>query len=536
MVTVHPEWQTHARLFNTGFCRSQRRHHHHIAGPAWTLLESKLRDDVFFAAEGYTLEKTQTQVLSRARSIRLAFLIDLDEVSHPILDAIFDYSYSIWGGRFSLIVPCENGAPMPAFLPWLQKFDPDLIYSYVDLSTKRQQELHETLYPSALQHHWFGRNDHDVNYRPSPAISPLTVATLISFAGAPNAFDGTRGVRVIGAMGRMERDRFLSDSFGLPPPQLRNSMLGVQADSASMLLVVADDELHPRRSYIQESESTVADATALLTHMATNNRVTSLSQLSAMITPRLDLRYFRWSDTFNLVVGDTVPDRVLYWNARALMSPWRDGSDVDLCVPRAKFDDPAFIQSLREFLNRRNHVNGDTGGGSSRVTIRSVSLGADELTTLTEQLRYSKDWWVRIDHEQIASVADCIPEAKKLEEAFFSVGRPGFHAPNPWVESFSTSNELRLNATEPEHLRHIPTSLVNASSGAWAIDVDIERAVDHSPYSNVRHRWRLPLRLRVTSAFCKHYQISQPHGAFVAPRVSANGLLTLLTEIGRAHV
>ncbi|HYE71800.1 MAG TPA: hypothetical protein VEF04_00660, partial [Blastocatellia bacterium] len=281
---------------------------------------------------------------------------------------------------------------MPAFLPWLQKFDPDLIYSYVNLSVERQQELHETLYPSALQHHWFGREDQNLNYRPSPAISPLTVATLISLAGTPSAFDGTRGVQIIGAMGRSESDRFISDSFGFAPPELRNSMLSVHADSGSTLLVVADDELHPRQCYIQEPEDTVSDANALLTKMATNRRIIGLSQLSAKITPRLDLRSFRWSDAFNLVVGDTVPDRLLYWNARALTSPWRDGSDVDLCVPRAKFYDPAFIKSLSEFLSRRNYVNGDTGGGSSCVTIRSVSLGSDELKTLAEQLRHSKHW------------------------------------------------------------------------------------------------------------------------------------------------
>lgn len=308
-------------------------------------------------------------------------------------------------------------------------------------------------------------------------------------------------------------------------------MLGVHADSGSILLVVAADELHPRQSYILGAESTVADASALLTNMATNKRVIGLSQLSAMITPRLDLRSFHWSNSFNLVVGDTVPDRVLYWNARALISPWRDGSDVDLCVPRAKFDDPVFVESLREYLNHRNHVNGDSGSGSGRVTIRSVSLGADELIRLTEQLRHAKDWWGGIDanHEQIASVADCIPEAKKLEDTFLVVGRHGFRSPNLWAESFSIGNELRLNATEPEHLRHNPASLINPSSGAWAIDLDIERAVDHSPYSNVRHRWRLPRRLRVTSAFCRHYQISQSHGAFTAARVSAEGFLTLFT-------
>jgi hypothetical protein len=471
----------------------------------------------------------QTQVLSRGRSIRLAFLVELEESSHPVLDAIFEYSYSIWGGRFSLIIPCQNGEPLPTFLPWLTAFDPDLIYSYVNLTEAKQQELHETFYPSTLQHHWFGReNGHPPIYNPSPSISPLTVATLLPVAGAPGAFDGTRGARIIGAMGRMENDRFLGDSFGFPQPQLRNSMRSVLADSGSMLLVIANDEIQPRQRFVHGAESTLPNTNELLIQMAHNRRILGVAQLSALLTPRLDLRTARWGDSFNIVVGDTVVDRIVYWNARSLMPPWRDGSDVDLCVPRAQFDDPAFIAALREFMNRRNYVNGDHGNGPNRATLRSMSLGTEELAALAEQMRQGQGW-IMYHHEQVAAVAECIPEAHALKHAHLIVGQHGFRSPNHWTETFSIGDELRLTATEPEHLRHVPTALISPSSGAWAVDLDIERSVDHSPYSNVRHRWRLPRRLRVTQAFLNYYQLSQPHGETVGPRVSAGGLLTLYT-------
>ena len=459
--------------------------------------------------------------------MRLAFLIDVDqEDSHSILDAFFHYSYSIWGGRFSLIVPCKNGAPVSAFLPWLKKYDPDLIYSYVDLSVEKQSEFHETFYPSALQHHWFGRDNDDVYYPPKPTISPLTVATLISLASTPSIFDGTRGVRIIGAIDPSQSDRFISDSFGFPSSEFRYSMFRVHADSGSMLLVVADDEFQSRRL---GAEATVVDANALLSNMATEKRVIGLSQLSAMRTPRFDFSPSRWGDFFNLVVGDTVLDRLLYWNACALMPPWRDGDNVDLCVPRANFNDPAFTKSLREYLDRRNHVNPNSGGGSSFVTIRSISLKLDELKVLADELKGPQSGFI-IGHEQIHSIGDCIPEAEKLEKAFFGTGRSDSNHP---TEGFFIGNELRLATIEPEHFRHNPTSLINSSSGAWAIDMDIERAINHSP-SSKPHRWRLPRRLRVTSAFLQPYPISQPTGALVAPRVSANGLLTLFTVANAA--
>ncbi|MDP1646198.1 MAG: hypothetical protein Q8L71_11980 [Thiobacillus sp.] len=474
------------------------------------------------------MEKIQTQVLTRARCIRLAFFVDLDEASHPILDAIFGYSFSIWGGRFSLIVPCANGEPLPAYMPWLASFDPDLIYSYVDLTSEKQQELHETVYPSALQHHWSGRDNEHVIYRPSPSIPPLAVGTLLPLAGAPGAIDGTRGVQLVGSMGRMESDRFLADSFGFASAELRNSMRTVLADFGSMLLVVADDELQPRQRYIHDAEATVSDISALLTKMTANRRILGVAQLSAQLTPRLDLRSHRWSNSFNIVVGDTVADRILYWNARALMPPWRDGGDVDICIPRAKFDDPVFVEALRGFLNRRNYVNGGGGNGPYSATLRSVSLSAEELAPLAEQMRQGQIW-IMFSYEHVASVTECVPEARTIEDALFTVGTHGFRSPNLWSEFFSVGNELRPTSLQPEHMRHVPSPLISPSSGAWAVDLDIERTVDHSPYSNVRHRWRLPRRLRVTQAFRPHYQLTEPHGEVVGPRVSAGGLLTLFT-------
>ena len=70
----------------------------------------------------------------RPRPIRIAYLVQENEHWQALLDAIFAESFARWGGRFTLIVPCENDAIRPAYIPWLEAYDPDIIYSYVDLS------------------------------------------------------------------------------------------------------------------------------------------------------------------------------------------------------------------------------------------------------------------------------------------------------------------------------------------------------------------------------------------------------------------
>jgi hypothetical protein len=469
----------------------------------------------------------QTQVLSRARPIRIAYLIELEGTSQPILDAVFSQSFAIWGGRFSLIVPCRGGAPVEAYLPWLEAFDADVIYSYVDLASEVQTSFHETYYPFGLQHHDLGREGQNPSYAPQLAISPLGASTLVPVAGAPSGLDGSRGITILSAMGSLESNPFLKDSFGFAGPGLRNGMRGVFADNGSIVLAIAEGELEPRGRYVQGSETTLPDVTSVVTAMAANKRLSAVSRLSAALAPRLDLRNTRWGASFNLVVGETIDDRLLYWNARSLMPAWMDGFDADLCIPPALFDDQAFIVALREYLNRRNFVNGG-GSGLYRATLRSISLDQQTLEGLAARLRDRRCWSV-IDHEHVPSIDECVPDAGDLQHSQFTVGQQGFQAPKNWIESYASSDELRLIAPEPDHLRHAPTAALDATAGAWAVDLDVERAVDHSPFSNVRHRWRLPRRLRVTSAFLASYQLSEPYGQRVKPRVTRHGLLCVYT-------
>src|SRR5689334_3490889 len=91
----------------------------------------------------------------RPRPIRIAFLVDEHANWKSMLEAIFADCLKRWGGRFNLIVPCERGQIRQAYLPWLAAYDPDIIYSYVDLADVVIERLHERLYPGFLIQHNF---------------------------------------------------------------------------------------------------------------------------------------------------------------------------------------------------------------------------------------------------------------------------------------------------------------------------------------------------------------------------------------------
>lgn len=71
---------------------------------------------------------------ARPRPLRVAFLIEDGEHSSLALDGVFADCYNRWGGRFSLIAPCIDGQITQSYWPWLEAYDPDIVYSYVPIN------------------------------------------------------------------------------------------------------------------------------------------------------------------------------------------------------------------------------------------------------------------------------------------------------------------------------------------------------------------------------------------------------------------
>lgn len=77
------------------------------------------------------------EIETRNRPIKVAYLIPIVEpiVSNDILHRVFQESYSRWSGIYTLIIPTNKDTfEFQGYLEWLECFDPDIIYSYIDLS------------------------------------------------------------------------------------------------------------------------------------------------------------------------------------------------------------------------------------------------------------------------------------------------------------------------------------------------------------------------------------------------------------------
>ena len=147
---------------------------------------------------------------------RSAYLVQENEHWQTLLDAIFAESFARWGGRFTLIVPCENDAICRAYVPWLEAYDPDIIYSYVDLSDATLERLHEQFGPAFLVRHDFHRREQRDRhaYRPNLPVAPLSALSVTAIMTRGDMISAPRPVALVDTHLGTQPSLFLQQNFG----------------------------------------------------------------------------------------------------------------------------------------------------------------------------------------------------------------------------------------------------------------------------------------------------------------------------------
>jgi hypothetical protein len=253
----------------------------------------------------------------------------------------------------------------------------------------------------------------------------------------------------------------------------------------------------------------------------TKKNLIGLSQLAAWRYPRLEIHDDQWAGSVNLVVGNSFVDHIVFWNARSLLPVWLDDGLVTLKTSMEQLNDPGFFSSFLGIL--RNRVR---SGNSSNAhfKLRSAALESSALEGLREKLQ-TEDSWHFYSAEDPITLDGCLPNTKTLKHARRLVEDKAMFYGHDWHEVTFSERMLRPPLTYPRHLRDFRPLPYCASRGGWALDLDIERTVDHSRFQNVRHHWVLPFRLGMVDAFLKGYE-SKGH-PICMPRATGQGLLGL---------
>ncbi len=464
------------------------------------------------------------------KPIRVAFLVEQSKHSALVLDGIFADCYSRWGGRFSLIVPCLNGRVCEQYWSWLEIFDPDVIYSYVNLPAEGVLEIHERL---AGAEYIYGCMSEPLRldvygFKPALKFAPLSSLSTIFRLGRHSPRSVGPKLKIIDSWPTESPSRFLSDNFGTYQQSTGTRIYPNDARATAGLLTIVSDQYWTNRQcgVPQDLDRVASERDALVAFV--DLETTSVSMLSALYAPRLEMRDNTWSTAFNLVVGDTFEDRLLHWNARLLIPTWLDGDLCCLRITLDQFEDEAFVQLLAKLLNSRNHVT--SGSSQPHLAIRSASHSAQQLQVVLDKLHAARVWSVSGPVQVIAG-GHVIPDTEALEHAQEAAGLVDARFRIPQRNAFRWSPPVaRPPVLEPEHLDDAPAGQT-FTLGLWRLDLGFEYDTEGARFGR-RNIWVLPKRWRMGKAFESDFA-DLAFGQSLAPphRTSRDG--SLLVCAGR---
>jgi hypothetical protein len=429
--------------------------------------------------------------------MRVAYLVEENEYSHTMLDAVFAECHSRWGGRFSLIVPCRSGEPEASFVPWLEVYDPDILYVYPDMSSEVVARLRERFGPAfLLQHVPHDSGERDQSYYqpelPFGMLTSLSPALQYARAFAPSS---PQPMLIPDRLPNMPPDRFIDDNFGTPLESFHQWPLSdALADVLKPIMVGSPEQLALFRRGGPPVEM-VPDATALLHTMAGHRNSFGIAQLSAD-APRVEIAG-NASHSLSIIVGDGFADRIYFWNERSLAPSYVGRGFVTLAVSPARLEHPEFFGAFVEFLKARNTLReGNRGPG---VRLKSVTLDRPRLEEIRDRFQSADRWnWYQVADPVTRD--GMVPGQRALREARDVVLLRGVEREPLWRDFPIEGSSIRPPSVAPSHLAGVQDRTV-ASQGLWALDLDIERSNNLSRLANEIHRWRLPLRLRMHGAF-----------------------------------
>ncbi|EEX15621.1 hypothetical protein CSE45_0231 [Citreicella sp. SE45] len=437
-----------------------------------------------------------------ARPLRVAYLVDLNTCEDLLIDAIIAESFSRWSGRRTPIIPASPDGIDPAYASWLHAFDADIIYSFADLTDDAIALIDEELAPAILHHHEdrYRSPEGDRRYNielPIQGLSSLSVLPM--FSSRRWGFgDRPKDIMSFDKFWDGSNDTFICENFGFISTSFGNGQL---ADSVpelfKCLTLISEEALENRQYGKSEHAKYECDPRALLKALSEPGAVLPPCQLSELFCHYLEPKNTLKRSGVNVVVGDDIADRLVFWNGHNRFPRCELTSTSSIRIPVEKSKDTEFLQLVGSVLDRRG-VRDEQN--APVATIRSTSLPEGELADIAERIKPAGKTWKRFEIEAISDANWAIPKFWK-ERAYFTTGSVAIsREPKGQQRSELKNGRSNFPLATPWHLseNYLPPSV---REGQWMVDLSIEREIDHCKFSDVIHEWILPRRLRIDPSF-----------------------------------
>jgi hypothetical protein len=438
------------------------------------------------------------------RPVKVAFIVPLvdDNTTQWILDGIFYEAYSRWGGTKSLIIPFSNDDFISdRYLDWLEQYDADFVYSYVDLTLKQINIINKKSLPiEMIKHEVHGEVKRWRQFIPSwpYGFTPIRAMSTINspYAKYQDWSNANQPNLYITQYYENDEYRFLPDNFGISPggngPNLgRLNIFGTLCYCAQDL--PAYNDVGNERCH----------SLAVLLGKLAQKQVKTFSKLSSIHASTINHpNDYEWANSFNLFVGDTAADRLHFWNGRLLSENSERYDFSALSISREHFDDDDFLTSLGAFLNAHNFKR--QGNGPSSLRLRSLSLAKEDCEQLAQHLQDYTYSYVTVP-DNFDSPA--LPSVRALK---------GQYIVESGIRSLKVyERDHKFVVDEVEHFKYLTPDLYDYKSGQCISNLSIEKPKENYNVIGGFNDWKLPRRLEAASAFTKNRAKVSRHGSFI---------------------
>lgn len=441
------------------------------------------------------------------RPVKVAFLVSIEDTKENnwTLDAIFRESYTRWGGAHSLVIPFDDSQVLDdSYIKWLTFLDPDFIYSYVELNKQTINKIDIACSPiQMIKHEIIGEIDRWQQFTPQwpHGFTPVkSVSTLTSPLANYPSWSSTPTPQIyITQRHANDEYRFLPDNFGV---EHDTTMVTYGREGLFETLSYCDENIPENNTVGNYRSHSLNDIIEKLA----SKQLRTFSRLARIYSDGIaHPSDHNWGDEFHLFIGDTVSDRLNFWNSRHLADTYTSHDISSLIISPDLLEDDEFITQIGLFLNNYNFKG--SNNGPAKTSIRSLSQNKELCQDAANKLQKHTWTMIRVNNNFSSYV---LPDERSYTKHFQSMGEP--------CPSIKINESHHTYITpEPEHFQFIPPSYLYAKTGQWLVELNIERYQDDCQFSNVFNDWKLPKRHEVTHAFTDNIS-----------KVSSSGNLTVI--------
>ena len=471
----------------------------------------------------------QLTTAGTARPLRVAYLIDTDDCPDQLLDRIFAEAYGRWGGRRTLIIPAKPDGIDERYTEWLWYYDSDVIYSFVALTDETVARVHEKYGPAHLVHHNpIGRKRGEVGYfrieLPLKAVPSLSVVPAL--LSRTWGFERLSDLRIIDNYDNnfdQSQSPFIEENFGFLG-ETYQPMTGRNFPELFRTLTLISQQSLDNPQFGNDPKADYAVEASILKELGSPSQLLTLAKASDVFAPYLATGYGDWSDGLTLVVGDSLDDRILFWNQHHRQEDVWVSTITGLRLPTSRVADLDFLDLVKDIILRRGKPSSQ---GHRSVTLRSCSLPPAELDQLAKRLGSQGFWGGGVRAVRHENHAACVPSFDATHPVQYRYPNISFSELRAGETAEFRDNHAYVPHAIPWHMRESPPP-AGLREGSWMVDLAIDRLKDHCRSANARHTWVLPRRLRLEKTFKVECQDEHPqsYGERVS-RVSRQGYLAL---------